>query len=88
MTQVEKSAQERVRFFPVSCWESYAHSCLFISIKLFVVHLDFHKYINFQADILDVKYKTTIDDLEKVKIELHAVNREKQSVEKKCSHVS
>ncbi|XP_048728991.2 BRCA1-associated protein-like [Ostrea edulis] len=40
-----------------------------------------------RADILDVKYKTTIDDLEKVKIELHAVNREKQSVEKKCSHL-
>lgn len=37
---------------------------------------------------MDVKYKTATDDLDRVKIELQAVNKEKQGLEKKCSHVS
>jgi hypothetical protein len=73
---------------PASFYELDVSSCL--SIKCFVYHFNFFLplLINFQADILDVKYKATIDDLENVKMELHNVNREKQSVEKKCSHVS
>lgn len=40
-----------------------------------------------RADVLDVKYKTATDDLDRVKVELQAVNKEKQGLEKKCSHL-
>lgn len=78
MTQVEKSAQERVIWslsLSLSSFVLAFLNCLFL-------------YINFQADVLDVKYKTATDDLDRVKVELQAVNKEKQGLEKKCSHVS
>ena len=46
-----------------------------------------YPYADFQADVLEFKYKTATDDIDRVKVELQAVNKEKQSLERKCSQV-
>ena len=46
-----------------------------------------YPYADFQADVLEFKYKTATDDIDRVKVELQTVNKEKQSLEKKCSQV-